>query len=245
VDADINEVLSEARLAFQNHHFALALKCYEYFFDHALDNDPYSLYGVRLSYCLGEWAELGADYPPALQRLRQKADESLHQLTQTRNPERFHDFISICKYLKFDEKPVRQFLFIHASDSLLAMSISRFIWAELVQNQLWEVCNTYLVVPVDKYKNSLMKFDELLKFSKEEPDLCDEDFELQMVDGYVRDVANIILVLLHNNREGEVAELRSIIMVDMAARNSDQLVRNINDLLASRFTPIHHQMPHF
>ena len=49
------QVLKDAQLAHQAGDFVNALKFYQQFFDHALDDDPYAFYGVRLSYCLEGW----------------------------------------------------------------------------------------------------------------------------------------------------------------------------------------------
>ena len=57
------DALDRARAAFKEANYSRALEQYEYFFDHALDDDPHSLYGVRLSYCLAEWVRLGELYP--------------------------------------------------------------------------------------------------------------------------------------------------------------------------------------
>lgn len=89
------------------------------------------MYGVRLSFCLADWARLGEVYPPALRGLEAKADAALALLDQTREPARFHDFVAICRYLERPEEPVRRFLGYHAADRELAASIVRHIWDEL------------------------------------------------------------------------------------------------------------------
>lgn len=144
MEANSKDALDEARAAFRGKDYGGSLERYEYFFDHALDNDAHSLYGVRLSYCLSEWAKLGTVYPLAMRRLEEKASESLALLTQTRDPERFHDFIAICRYLDRKSDPIHQFLHFHSSDRDLAGLIIRFIWDALVQDRQWSVCETYL-----------------------------------------------------------------------------------------------------
>src|SRR4051812_19028994 len=89
------EILDNARSAFRSGDYPVALERYEYFFDHALDDDDAAFYGVRLSFCLDEWARLGEKYPAAKDRLEKKRDEALSSLVQTRNPQQFNDFKSI------------------------------------------------------------------------------------------------------------------------------------------------------
>ena len=107
MEANPRDALDEARAAFRERNYDTALERYEHFFDHALDDDAHSLYGVRLSYCLSEWAKLGDVHPLARRRLEEKASESLDLLVHTRDPERFHDFIAICGYLDQKSDPVR------------------------------------------------------------------------------------------------------------------------------------------
>jgi len=59
---EIIKVLEDAKLAHESGDFVNALKFYEQFFDHALDDDPYALYGVRLSYCLDGWVKLAGEF---------------------------------------------------------------------------------------------------------------------------------------------------------------------------------------
>src|SRR6188508_2272468 len=98
------DALDAARAAFRDKQYPEALASYEWFFDHALDNDPAALYGVRLSYCLDEWARLGAKYPPALQRLEERRDQALKAFGSARDPERFHDFKAICEAIDGESK---------------------------------------------------------------------------------------------------------------------------------------------
>lgn len=43
------DTLDNAREAFRSGRYAEAPESYEYLFDHALDDDPHSLYGARIS----------------------------------------------------------------------------------------------------------------------------------------------------------------------------------------------------
>jgi hypothetical protein len=62
-----SDALDEARTACHSGDFARALDRYVWFFDNCLANDP-AYYGVRLSYVLDEWTDLGKKYPPAAER---------------------------------------------------------------------------------------------------------------------------------------------------------------------------------
>lgn len=222
------EVLAAARAAVTSDNYSEALEQYEYFFDHALDDDP-SYYGVRLSYCLDEWARLGKRYPIALEHLEQKADAAIVALVQTRESARFHDYVSICTYLEQEGKPVEKFLYFHASDRELAESVVQYIWSELVAAKLWAVCIAYLPVPKDEYAKALMRFDEVSAMCKEDPSFGGPGFQEQ-VDGWiVRDVSNLLRVLLGSGSLDDATLLQSLAKSDMDARGRNLLMDRILD----------------
>jgi hypothetical protein len=226
------DALNRARAAFKKGDYGEALEQYAYFFDHAQDDDPYSLYGVRLSYCLDEWARLGERYPQARQRLEQKADEALALLGQTREPERFHDFIAICEYLKRKEDPIRRFLGYHASDPDLAKSIVRFIWDQLVEEGQWTVCAAYLPIPQEKYKTVLAKFDGAMQVCKSDPSLGGDELEEQIKGWYVSDVTNLLLVLINTGNTEDAQSIQETVISDMQSRSCAELVDRIDERIS-------------
>lgn len=227
MECNQRDILEEARAAFKEGNYAEALEQYEYFFDHALDDDPYSLYGVRLSYCLDEWVRLGNRYPLALQRLEQKAGAALALLDQTRNPERFHDFVVICKYLERPEEPIRRFLGYHSLDRELAQSVIRYIWDQLVEEKQWLLCSEYLPLPKNRYDAALAKFDEAMKVCRENPALGGNEFEEQIKGWYVRDVSHMLLVLKNTGRDEEASSMQASVFSDMQARGCAELTHRI------------------
>jgi len=223
------DALDEARDAFHSGKYPEALEKYDYFFEHALDDDPHSLYGVRLSYCLDEWAQLGKQYPEALARLEKKRDCALARLEKTKEPERFHDYIAICKYLESPDLPIKQFRRFHSEDRELANTIVRFIWDMLVKEGLWEICISYLPDPKEKYEHSVYKFDEAMKVCKSDPSLGGEDFERQIKGWYVRDVSNILLVLKNSGQADEFSRIRECTYSDLQSRGYPELLVKIDE----------------
>lgn len=228
------DALDEARAAFRDKDYVRALERYEYFFDHALVGDPHSLYGVRLSYCLSEWAKLGEVHPPARQRLEERAGEALVLLAQTRDPERFHDYIALCRYLHWSEEPGRRFLEFHASDPDLARSTVRFIWDKLVQSEQWSVCEAYLGEPESRYDAALAKFDQAIELCNSEPSFGGHDFEEQIEGWYVRDVSNILRVLRNTGRAEEALAIEVRLEPDMMSRGRGSLVERVHEQTNTR-----------
>lgn len=222
------KALDDARAFFAEKEYAKALERYEYFFDHALEEEK-SLYGVRLSYCLDEWAQLGSQYSPALERLRRKAEDAHDSLIRTRNPERFHDYIAICGYLERDAAPVELFLTLHGSDPELAKSMVRFIWDALVDAKQWSVCASYLSDPGSNYAKALWKFDRSMAISNEDPSLGGDEFEEQIDGWYVLDVVNIVRVLANSGGSATALAILGNMESDMTARDRLDLVARIRE----------------
>lgn len=212
--------LDAARAAFRDHRYPEALSSYEWFFDHALDDDPAALYGVRLSYCLREWARLGAKYPPALQRLQERRDQALAAFGSTRDPERFHDFKAICEALDEESKvPASTFADVHQRDRTLAALAVRFIWHEIVDAEMWDVAGTYITDYQADYESAVERFAETMVISEENPDLGGEEFSDQIRGWCIRDLRDLWLVLKHSNRTSEAEAIKQLAQGDARLRN--------------------------
>lgn len=228
MNVDPHAILAQARAARDAGDYAGALAQFDYFFGHPLEGEWRGMYGVRLSFCLADWARLGEVYPPALRKLEDRADAALEQLGQSREPARFHEFIAICRYLKRPEEPIRRFLGYHTADRELATSIVKLIWDELVGQEHWQVCAAYLAVPTAKYDAALDKFDRSMELGRQAPHLGGGQFEEQAQGWYVRDVANLLLVLTHAGSADQAAAIHATMTVDMLERGHAALVRRID-----------------
>ena len=224
--------LNLAREASLNGDYSTALENYIHFFEHALDGDPASLYGVRLSYCLDEWARLGQDFPPALVALEERRRESIRKLEATREPEHFHDYECISRYLDRHNDAIDQFLTYHTSDPPLARSIVRFVWSMLINSGFWEICNAYLGDHNQRYANALMKFDEAMNVSLAHRELGGAEFDAQIRGWYIKDVSELILVLLNSKRMQEAEAIHACAAQDMAERKYSEVAQAISSQVA-------------
>lgn len=226
------DALDKARAAFRDGDYPAALRHYDYFFDHALDDDPVALYGVRLSYCLDEWVQLGEKYPLALKALIEKKNDALVLFERSRDPERFHDFVAISKNLNAGDEPTHRFMAYHASDRELAGSIVRFIWDGLISAKQWEVCGSYLADPCERYDEELRKFDGILETKKADSTLADEDFDTWLRGKFARNIGNLILVLQGTARNAEAAILEDRVAIDAEARSQNEIIALVQERVA-------------
>lgn len=115
-----------------------------WFYENALAIDP-ALSGVRQSFALSSWKQLGDSYPPALEQLIATRDlrvERVHQNASNRNA--FFDAASINRYLKDDENTVQLFLWVDQSDSASAGRVYDMAQPALVRTHRYSTCMKYL-----------------------------------------------------------------------------------------------------
>lgn len=142
------EVLQEARADAAAGRYEDALAKHLWFHRNAL-KAGWALAGVRLSYALEDWANLGAKYPPALEKLKAVRDESeAHVRSDKEAWQWFADFAAINKQLKTEGLTKELFVWIDANKKEEAQSIYPLAEAELVRAKDYQLCARY-VTPKD------------------------------------------------------------------------------------------------
>lgn len=214
------QVLTEARAAAKAGDYALAVDKYELFFDRALldQSEDENLYGVRLSYCLIEWARVGERFPPARKRLEAKAVEVLAAYEATRDPASFRDYQAILERLGQSDRVMQQFIRYHESNGELARPAMRAMWDRLVEAQRWDLCAAYIGDPEDRYRQALWLFDGLMEMARECPDMGDEmQIDLNK-ERMVRDVGNLLRALRHTQNNGAADRIEKAMTEDLESR---------------------------
>ncbi|MGH1539921.1 MAG: hypothetical protein ACRBHB_05845 [Arenicella sp.] len=220
---EIIKVLDNAELAHRAGDFVNALKFYEHFFDHALDDDPYALYGVRLSYCLAGWGRLAQEFVGARQRLEQKQQEVLQQYQLSKVPETFHDYYCISHYLNRQEESLQQFLTLYSSSSKSASKLIKFVWEDLVAAEQWEICNQFLLEPMQKLDELFSVFDESARLKDVDASFDSDEFEQHTLNALVKGVSDLLLILRHNGRGPDVEDVQRQFYATAHARNHSGL----------------------
>jgi len=224
----IVQVLEDAQLAHQAGDFVNALKFYEHFFDHALDDDPYALYGARLSHCLNGWGELAQVFPGAKNRLDAKRRETLDNYLQERNPEQFHDFLSICRVLGTEGDALEQFLKLHHSEPKSAAKLSKYLWDDLVNAEQWQVCGELLEQANQKLDELFAIFDEAARLKEFDPAFDNIKFEQHIVDTLLDDLQKVVLVLRQNDRGDEIDALQRQFQQGVTHRDHSILTKQVH-----------------
>ena len=226
--------LDKAREAVQLGNYANAVEIYNNFFKETFKNS--AKYGVRLSYCLNEWASLGEIYPQALKKLENIKNESLLLFKKDREPERFHDYFAICGQLKSPELPHQEFLRLHATDKTLSSQVIPFIWDELIENKEWEICIAYLDNPLEKYESYLHNLDVIFKkHVRDDSTSFEKEIVEHSLNWYIKVVTNILLILKYNNHIEAYNLIRQRISSDLASRELSKLEILIDRKMDAKF----------
>ncbi len=145
-NADPDEILKEARADTDAGRYEDALAKHVWFHLNALKYHR-SLYGVRLSIALSDWAKLAAAYPPALDKLRSIRDEAATNIRAAKAKASFDvflDFTSINNYLKEDDKTKVLFIWVDANNPSLAKKVYDLAQPALIQAKEYAVCGKYI-----------------------------------------------------------------------------------------------------
>jgi len=157
-EPDPKRVLRQARQLVKSQQYAEALEKYIWFHDHALDADR-SLAGVRLSYAISEWVDLGEVYPPArsaLQSVREAKAESLMQ--GAHDVSLFHDLASINRAFGQVERTRDLFKSIAAANRGVAEQCFHIALESLVHMKEFGLARSFMPEPRKEIDHFAMPF---------------------------------------------------------------------------------------
>jgi hypothetical protein len=131
--------------------------------DHSLQVEP-GFYGVRLSFALSAWADLGKKYPKALEKLKEVRDQKTTRLNKgEENRELFQDVQSINYHLSERPATVALFKQLEAANPDFAAKVYQRAEADLVEAKEYRLAKTYLGDPAKR----LARAEELLRMRNE------------------------------------------------------------------------------
>ncbi len=141
---DPRVALDDARRLASEGRYAEALEKHLWFHENALGIRS-SLAGVRLSFALGAWIELGDDYPEAIDAMVALRDEKTAILAGGgTHPDLFMDVDAYNRVLGQRDRSRELFLSIHAEHPDAARLYVHVVQDLLVEHRDYEVCAAYL-----------------------------------------------------------------------------------------------------
>jgi hypothetical protein len=193
-----DKILDEARADFCAERYEDALAKHVWFFQNALKYDL-ALYGVRLSFALSDWVELGSVYPPALEKLKSVRDEAgknVREGSAVRG--NFHDFASINEYLGEDDKTKELFIWLDSNAHNLAEDVFDLALPALIKAKEYNLCGKY--IDPDSYFQEILSRYNRTKAIAQSPKFGEDllDFANK---SFLNDTATLVALLVVNGRK--------------------------------------------
>jgi hypothetical protein len=199
--------LERARRFAEQGKYEEALREHIDFHDNILRTQP-DMYGVRISFALSHWIDLGRKYPKALTAMKEIRDQKTTRLLNAEtNREIFHDVASINGYL--DEKHSTATLFqqIETKESSFAKSIYDLAEDSLVADGQYALARKYIGTPDEAFQRARAKYNRGMDYVNRQPPERQSSprgaFENIFADSVVR-----LLLILQNT--GDEARAKTI-----------------------------------
>jgi hypothetical protein len=207
-EIDPHAILHEAVDLARSGRHEEALQRHLWFHQHALEHEP-AMYGVRLSFALSWWVDLGEAYPPALDALKAVRDAKVDELVAGGGSrESFDDVASINGYIGEAVRTVELFRLLDSNRPELAAKCYPNAEEALVGQREYALCSRYLSDIDTRLEEMKSLRDGLISFHagharKDHPDL------LRVPERLFADrVGRLVEILNGAGRMEEAAQVR-------------------------------------
>jgi len=211
---DPEKVLARGRKYARQGKYEKALQDYIWFHDNALKYKP-SLYGVRLSFALLDWIELGRKYPKAHNALidirNQKTDLILNKHGSR---ELFHDVASINKYLNENQRTVDLYKKMIDCDFDLAKQCYILAKDDLIAAEEFKICNRFMEAPMFIARDMRQLLEKNIEIYKT-TQWADEAHLEWTITAYLGEAEDTLIVLVKNNRMAEAGRFITDVSKDI------------------------------
>lgn len=213
--------LDKANKLFAQGKYEEALRHHISFHDNILKTQP-AMYGVRLSFALSDWMELGKKYPKALTALKDIRDKKTARLAGGEEDRPlFHDVRAINDHLSEQAATVKLFKTIDARNTKFAGEIYDIAEGDLVQAKEYSLAKKYMGDPAGALEDAKKQYDHGMKFVGSGPK-ADPASQRAFQNIFARRVIALIIILQNTGDEATAKALQAqaLKIVD------DQRIRN-------------------
>ncbi len=165
--------------------------------------------GVRLSYAISAWVELGEQYPPALEALIEIRDKDKAALLSGKGSfQSFHDLSAINQGLSEEADTLQLFLILEKEYPEQAEAY--YIVAEdlLIKHKKYDMCAKYIGDPIIKFEGLRHNRELQLSFAKTNPKMNKPHFLEYANESYIDGVIKLIEVLVAIEKRDEAKEVQ-------------------------------------
>jgi serine/threonine protein kinase len=156
---DVSKIWNDAKDLMEQGKYEEALQRHIWYFNHALEYDQGQT-GVRLSFALSQWVELGRHYPRAKQALLEIRDRDTQQLTAGQGyVNMFADVQAINRELSDEDATYALFKNIREKDPQLAGQCYFWVESLLVSKGEYQWCYDHMGDPQSRFDSARRSFD--------------------------------------------------------------------------------------
>ena len=198
--------LTDAHEAAQAGRHEEALNEYIWFHEHALQEDR-ALRGVRLSFALSFWKELGEAYPPATAALLALRDRKVSILSAgIQDWELFNDVSALNETLGEPRNTYELFLHVHRTVPDFANRCIRLAMPSLVMVEDFELARHYLGDPEIGARHLIQGLNDEIHSARSRPTKEQQDRRLEAYAQIAAEDLRIIVRILRGSGEGARAD---------------------------------------
>ena len=206
-DTDPSLVLDEARNLARAGRYEEALQRQIWFRDHALRKGV-GMGGVRQSFALSDWLELGKKYPPAHQALVDRRDKDRAAcLGEGGTSQDFSDVASINGYLDEDDGTIALFRQLDAEKPRLARASIHYAKTKLVEAGEYRLCAKYVPDPEWDFRAIRTGYEGIMK--NKELVQRDPSIGRAMEKSFSNQTCELIEILVGAGRKPEAEAIRT------------------------------------
>jgi serine/threonine protein kinase len=163
---DLQTILNSAGSLMNEGSYEEALQHYLWYFDHSRNDAAQR--GVRLSFALSGWIELGRRYPKARQALIEIRDADSRQFSGNGGyADLFQEIAGIDQYLGDDDATMALFKSIQKRDPQLAGECFLYAEGTLFQKGDYQTCRRYLGQPQAAFERIRQSWQTMKQFEKQ------------------------------------------------------------------------------
>jgi|GEM_PF-382055 len=199
-------VLEEALDLAQKGKYEEALQKHIWFHENALRITP-GMVGVRLSFALGFWVELGKAYPKARSTLAAIRDKDIETMkSQSASAGVFNDVQSISNYLEESPKTIETFKYIDIHKPTLANQCYFYAEEVLAKAGEYALCSKYIPNP----ELDLQRYKSLYLLSLKHENELPEGSTIPKLAGpsFVKNTCRLIEILIGAGRRTEAEKIQ-------------------------------------
>ena len=191
-----------------------ALDRFLWFHDHALEHEP-AMAGVRLSFALSSWKQLGDVYPPALTAMKKTRDDKTALLEDRKgNCILFHDVMSLNRTLGDDNKTVDLFRKLDEKQKDLAVQCWVSAKKAIINAKAYDLVRKYIGNPAREF--SIVKEMYKRTITMSEGRNFGESFKAAIENNFVEQTILLIdvAVALDDTKAAKEVQKRALAIVD-------------------------------